>query len=217
MDYADFRYSMVENQIRTNRVTDSLVIDALSNLPREAFVPKDLRGIAYVDEDIPLGRGRFLMEPLVTARLLQTAEIRPEDVVLEIGCGTGYMTAAIASMASAVVALESDPDFAAQAIAILVELSLDTVAVVQGPLHEGYPRQAPYDVILFGGAVSEIPDAIGDQLAENGRMVAVVSGRQGIGKGVLFLKVGGTISHREVFDASTPLLPGFEPRQSFTF
>ena len=217
MDSAVRRRSMVENQIRTNRVTDPLVIEAMNDVPREAFVPDELKGIAYLDEDIPIGGGRYLMEPLVIARLLQAAEIKPEDVILDIGCGTGYVSAVMARMASVVVALESDSALATRANSTLTNLGLDTVAVVEGPLRDGYVRQAPYDVIFFGGAVAEVPPAIVQQLAEGGRMVAVIAGEQGIGAGTLFLKVGGVMSHREVFDAATPFLPGFEPIKEFTF
>jgi protein-L-isoaspartate(D-aspartate) O-methyltransferase len=208
---------MVENQIRPNRVTDPLIVAAMSELPREAFVPETLQGVAYVDEDIPLGGGRWLMEPLTTALLLQTAEIGPEDVVLDVGCGTGYASAAMARMASAVVALESDPGLAAHANAALADLGLETVTVVEGPLPAGYPRQAPYDVIFIGGGVEEIPPAITDQLADGGRMVAVVYDKRGVGKGSLFIRVGAVVSGREGFDAATPTLPGFERESTFEF
>jgi protein-L-isoaspartate(D-aspartate) O-methyltransferase len=218
MNYAAARRTMVENQIRTNRVRDPLVVDAMSQLPRELFLPERLRGIAYADEDIPLGNGRFLIEPLVAALLLQTAQIRSDDVVLTVGCGTGYLAALAASMASAVVVLEDDPDIAAQASSVLSELGMNTVAVVEGPLAEGYVKQAPYDVIIFGGAVTAVPDAVAAQLADKGRMIAVTrKGTRDTGRGTLFIKAAGTLSCREVFDAGIPFLPGFEPQESFTF
>jgi protein-L-isoaspartate(D-aspartate) O-methyltransferase len=217
MDYAAARYKMVQNQIRTNRVTDPLIIAAMSELPRERFVPDASRGVAYVDEDIPLGGGRYLIEPLATALLLQAAEIDANDVALDVGCCTGYGSAIIARMASAVVALESDPDLAAHAAAILADLGLNTASVVVGPLREGWPAQAPYDVIVFSGAVSAVPAAITEQLAEDGRMVAVIAAEKGIGCGTLFLRRGGIVSRRPLFDASIPLLPGFAPEPTFRF
>jgi len=217
MNYAACRHSMVENQIRTNRVTDTLVIEAMDQVPREEFVPADLKGVAYLDEDIPLGGGRYLMEPLVIARLLQAAEINPGDVVLDLGCGTGYVSAVMAHVASVVVALESDPDLATKANSALTNQGLNTVAVIEGPLRDGHVRQAPYDVIFFGGAVANIPDAVAEQLAEGGRMVAVVASDQGIGVGTLFIRAGGVLSRREAFNAATPFLPGFEPVREFTF
>lgn len=217
MDYAAARFKMVENQIRTNRVTDPLVIAAMRTLPREAFVPEALRGVAYVDEDLPLGGGRFLMEPLVTALLVQAAEVGADDVALDVGCGTGYASAVLAKMASVVVALESDPGLATHAREVLAELGMDTVSVVEGPLPAGHPRQAPYDVIFFGGAVAEVPPALTDQLADGGRMVAVVCDRRGVGTGTLFLRTGGAISRRPIFDAQTPILPGFARESTFEF
>lgn len=217
MDYAAARTNMVENQIRTNRVIDPLVIEAMAALPRELFVPKQLRGIAYIDEDLDLGNGRYLMEPLVLARLLQLAQIKPSDVVLDVGCATGYSAAVLARMASTVVALESDPDLATRAGGLLTELGVDTVAVVTGPLKEGYPQQGPYDVIFIDGGVAEIPQALCQQLAEGGRLVAVEMGAGRFGRGVLIERLGGTFSRREAFDAASPLLPGFAKNPGFVF
>lgn len=217
MNYAAARRNMVENQIRPNRVTDPALTEAMEALPRELFVPKQLRGIAYVDEDIDLGAGRYLLEPLVLARLLQMAQVRPTDIVLDIGCATGYSSGVIAKLSSAVVALESDPELAARAAALLRELGTDNVAVVTGPLDQGYPAQAPYDVILFGGAVMDVPQAICKQLADGGRMVAVVYDGAGIGKGTLIRRDGDAFSRVVMFDAGTPLLPGFVREPGFVF
>lgn len=217
MDYPAARRRMVENQIRTNRVTDPLVIEAMREIPREAFLPEPLRGVAYVDEDLPLGRGRVLIEPLTMALLLQTAEIDADDVVLEIGSGTGYGAAVIAHMASVVIGLEPDPDLAQTAQRVLADLDLTTVTIINAAMEPGYPEQSPYDVIVFGGAVSRVPPVIIDQLAEGGRLVAVVVDDSGTGRGSLFVKVAGTVSPRVVFDASAPFLPGFEPQPVFRF
>lgn len=217
MDYAAVRRKMVENQIRTNRVNDPLVVEALADLPREMFLPEPLRGIAYVDEDIPVGGGRVLMEPLAGALILQAAEITPSDVVLEVGCGVGYNAAVAARLASTVFALESDPRLAARARETLAALDVLTVSVVEGALPLGHPAQAPYDVIIFGGAVPEVPDAILAQLAEGGRLVAVIAGASGRGKGTIFLKTNGVISRRVAFDAAVPLLHEFIPAPTFRF
>lgn len=217
MDYVTARRTMMENQIRTNRITDPLVIAALNELPREAFLPEALRGIAYVDEDIPIGGGRVLMEPLTIALLLQTAEITTTDVVLDVGAGVGYTAAAAARMASTVIALESDADLAARAREILAALDLPTVSVVEGALPAGYPIHAPYDVILFGGAIPAVPDAIFGQLAEGGRLVAVIGGEKAMGKGTVFMKTGGIVSPRVVFDAGIPVLLEFIPTPTFQF
>ena len=216
MDYYAARHNMVESQIRPNQVTDPLVMAAMAEVPREAFLPKSLRGVAYVDNDISLGNGRHMLEPLVLARLLQEAEIGASDVVLVIGCATGYCSAVLARMANTVVALESEPDLAEAATATLGEQGIDTVALVEGALRDGYAKQGPYDVIFFCGAVPEIPAAICEQLSEGGRMVAVIS-EGAIGKAVLVTCRNGLFSSLEKFDAATPLLPGFEPKPSFAF
>jgi protein-L-isoaspartate(D-aspartate) O-methyltransferase len=217
IDYAAARLNMVEGQIRTNKVTDEAVIDAFLSVPRERFVPPALSGAAYVDEDIPLGGGRWLMEPMVFARLLQLAELGREDTVLEIGCGTGYGTALLSRLAHAVVAVESDPRLAAEARARLAELGCENAAVVEGPLAEGYPGRAPYDAILFSGAVAEVPEAIGRQLAAGGRLLAVVKAPTGLGQAEVMIRADGVLSRRPVFDAATPLLPGFQREPSFVF
>ena len=214
--FATARHNMVESQIRTNKVTDPAVIGAFSELPRERFVPEGLRGVAYVDEDIELTRGRFLMEPMILARLVQIAAPMPEDIALDVGCGSGYASAVLARLCSAVVALESDRGLIARAEALLTELQINNVVVVEGPLTGGYPRQAPYNVILLNGMVERIPQALFDQLAEGGRLVTVhMDG--GVGRGTLYLKSAGVVSRRPIFDAATPVLPGFSAEPHFVF
>jgi protein-L-isoaspartate(D-aspartate) O-methyltransferase len=217
MDYTTARHNMVESQIRTNRVIDPAVTAALAEIPREVFVPKPMRGFAYVDEDLDVGGGRFILEPLVLARLLIGAGIRPTDVVLNIGDATGYVTAVVSKLAQTVVALESDAEWAGRASQSLAELSIDNAAVVQGSLEQGYAAQAPYDVILFSGAVTEVPPAICRQLADGGRLVGVVTTTPGVGKGTVIVRVGDTFGRRVLFDAVTPMLPGFQPKPKFVF
>lgn len=218
MDFSIARRNMVEGQIRTNRVSDPLVLNAMKSLPREHFVPKAMQSICYMDESVRLGNGRALMEPLALARLLQEAAVQNTDAVLVIGAGTGYSAAVLAHMASAVVALESDQDLANTASRLMADLGVDNVAVVTGPLDQGYPQQAPYDVIFFDGGVAEIPEQICEQLAEGGRLVAVTEeDRVGLGRAVLVTRNDGKIGRRTVFDTNVPLLPGFEPEVKFTF
>lgn len=216
MDFAAARRNMVDCQILPNRVTDQRLIEALGTVPREAFVATKFRGVAYVDEAIPLSGGRYLMEPLVTARLIQAAEPKAQDLALVIGCGTGYGAAVLSHLAGTVVAVESDGGLAKEANQILSGLGMDTVAVMEGHLEKGYRKQAPYDVIFFDGAVADVPEAISSQLAEGGRLVAVVS-KDGVGKAMLLTRHHDQVSSREVFDAGTPLLPGFERSESFVF
>ena len=219
MDFEAARRNMVEGQIRPNWVTDPSLLTALAKVPREAFVPEEMKSLAYVDEDLAVGDGRYLMKPMVLARLIQEAGVKPTDVVLQIGCGAGYTAAVLERMASTVVALESDAAFAERATAIFNELGIDTVAIVEGPLEKGYPEQSPYDVIFFSGAIEEIPSAFADQLVEGGRLVAVVDGSpgSGTGKGVLATRRGGLLGSREVFDANAAHLPGFARAPAFGF
>ena len=217
MDFAAARRTMVDCQILPNHVTDQRVIDAMSDLPREIFVPNAKQGVAYSDESLALGDDRFLMEPMVSARILQELALKPTDVALSIGCGSGYCVALLGRIVDTVVAVESDADLAQQAGEHLSALGIDNVAIVEGPLNEGAPKQAPYNVIFFDGAVSDVPKTISDQLAEEGRLVAMVEKPGGICRAYLMTRNHGTISGRDIFEASTPSLPGFERKAAFTF
>jgi protein-L-isoaspartate(D-aspartate) O-methyltransferase len=218
MDYAAARHAMVESQIRTNRVADPTIVAALSEIPRELFVPAPLRSVAYVDEAIPLGHGRVLMEPLALARLLQAANIQPTDVVLDIGCGFGYSSAVLARLAATVVAVEEVPDFAREANRLLSELSVLNACVLESPLIAGCPKQAPYDVIVIEGGVEDVPEALIAQLGEGGRLVCILLGAGGgFGKGTVFSRIGGTTVRQTIFDAGTPVLAGFRRVPSFVF
>lgn len=217
MDFDAARRNMVEGQIRPNRVTDYALLTALAEVPREAFVPDALKNLAYVDQDLAVGGGRHIMKPMVLARLIQEAMVKPTDVVLQIGCGAGYAAAVLARLASTVVALESDAGLAEQAASTLGGLGIDTVAIVEGPLEKGYPEQSPYDVIFFSGAIGEIPPAFAGQLVEGGRLVAVVDGGGGTPKGVLATRRGGLLGSREIFDAHAAPLPGFALAPVFAF
>ncbi len=216
-EFAAARAHMIESQIRTNKVTDERVLDAFGQIRRELFVPERLRAVAYVDEDLPLGHGRYLIEPMVTARLLQAVSVERTDTALVIGAGTGYEAALLGLLARAVVALEEDAELARLAHAALVDHRIASVKVVEGPLPEGWRTSAPYDVVLFGGAVAEPPEQIVAQLAEGGRLAAVVRSEGPVGRAVLTTRTGGAIARRVIFDAATPLLPGFLPKPAFVF
>lgn len=217
--FADARQNMVDNQLRPNKVTDPNILAAMAELPRERFVPKVKQGTAYVDEDIEVAPGRFLMEPVVLARLLQALDLTSETTVLNIGCATGYDAALLGRVVGSVVAIESDPALAAQASAAINELAIDNVAVIEGPLEQGYAAQAPYDAIFFSGAVDEVPPALADQLAPDGKLVVVVGGGEHgiLGRAHLYVRSGGTLSSRPLFDAGTHMLPGFMREENFVF
>ena len=216
IDFAKARHNMVLSQLRPGGVCDERVIAAIEAVPREAFVPELKIGVAYVDEDLPIARGRYLMEPLVFGRLLVAAAVGSSDVVLDVGCGSGYSAAVLGHLAGTVVALEENEALAAQADTALAKLGVDNVAMVQKPLATGYSEQGPYDVIVIEGSVPEVPDELVDQLADEGRLVAVV-GASGIGQCTLIRRHGGPLSRQVTHDAATPPLPGFTTRPAFVF
>ena len=217
IDHAVARRNMVSGQIRTNRVTDERLIEAMEEIPRERFVPHAKRGVAYVDEDVEIAPGRFLMEPMVLARLVQEAEIAADDMVLDVGCGTGYASAVMARLAGTVIALDVDESLAAEAEQALSAVGADNAIVVTGPLAEGYAQQAPYDVILVGGAVDHLPQALADQLAEGGRIVGVVREPGTVGQATLWVRHRGVLSNRSLFEASLSPLPGIVRPAQFEF
>jgi protein-L-isoaspartate(D-aspartate) O-methyltransferase len=215
--YETARAKMIESQLRPNKVTDERVVDAFARLRRELFVPEQLRGVAYIDEDLPVGNRRYLMQPMVAARLLQTAAVQPRETALVVGAGVGYEAALLALLGRSVVALEEDAELARFGRAALVEHAIGAVSYVEASLRTGHRQRAPYDVILFGGAVAEIPEEIISQLSESGRMLAVLRPVGGVGRVTVFLRTGGVLAQRVIFDATTPLLPGFVPKPAFVF
>jgi protein-L-isoaspartate(D-aspartate) O-methyltransferase len=216
-EYETARRNMIDRQLRPHRVTDARALAAFTRIRRELFVPEPLRAIAYSDEDLPLGRGRYLMAPMVAARLIQAAAPQPTEAALVVGAGSGYEAAVLAALARSVVALEPDPALARAGRAALVEHAIAAVNVVEGPLREGHRPGAPYDVILFAGAVAEVPAEIAAQLAEAGRLLAVVRPGEAVGRATLMSRTGGVLARRTLFDAATPLLPGLAPEPAFAF
>lgn len=218
-DFQELRVKMVDGQVRTTDVTDVAILSAMLEVPREEFVPAGRRPLAYIDEDIEVAAGqpgRFLMRASPFAKLLQLAEVRAGDLVLDVGCGTGYSTAVLARIAGFVVALESDSTLAAEATRALSAQGFENVSVVEGALSAGHAAQAPYDVILVEGAVDEIPQALFDQLKDGGRLVAVV-GEGNSGRATIWLKEDGLVSSRLAFNAAVKPLGEFHRVPEFEF
>jgi len=215
---------MIFGQIYTNEVTDPRILQAMIDVPREAFVPPSLKGAAYVDEDLPLGEGgRFMLAPLTVARLFHLTEIAERSRVLIIGAYNGYMAAIAAKLAHHVVATDTDSDMLEKARTNLQRFNLNNVDIqTVKSLADGYALSAPYDVIIINGAVEHIPESLGSQLGINGKLSTVrnVASRPGIvgglGKLVLVTRVSGHLQYREHYDAAAPLLPGFKNDPAFT-
>jgi protein-L-isoaspartate(D-aspartate) O-methyltransferase len=218
MDFARARRNMVDGQLRPNRVTNPRLLEAIGALPRERFLPENLKAIAYADDDVPLGNGRFLMEPMVLARLIQYLQPQGSERALVVASGRGYGAGVLSRLVKSVVAVESDPSMAAAAEQAFRDLAIDNVRQVVGELESGAPNAGACDVILIEGAVQQIPQAILDQLAEGGRLCTVLAAPSGVlGVAQLTVKEGGVTSSRPLFDTGTPLLPGFAPPPRFTF
>jgi protein-L-isoaspartate(D-aspartate) O-methyltransferase len=215
--YEAARANMIERQLQPNKITDESVINAFAGIRRELFVPEKLRAIAYSDTDLPLGNGRYLMAPMVAARLLQAAEIGRNDNALVVGAGVGYEAALIALLGRSVVALEHDGELARQGRAALVEHRIATVNFVEGAPAQNTRTRPVYDMIFFAGAVAEIPPEISAQLGEGGRLVGVIKPDSGPGRATLTTRTGGVLAARVMFDAATPLLPGFARKPAFVF
>jgi len=217
MDYALTRSNMIDGQIKTNRVTDPFVLDAMGEVPREAFVPTSKKGIAYVDDAVEIGNGRYMLEPMVFARMLEAAELSEDDIVLDIGCNSGYSTAVLAKIASMVVGLECDEELAKTASGKLSEVGIDNAVIVTGALKDGVEKQAPFNVILFNGAVSDVPDSIKNQLADSGRLIVIEEGKATMSTVAVYTRNGDVFSKRDLFEAGVAPLPGFEAEAGFKF
>jgi protein-L-isoaspartate(D-aspartate) O-methyltransferase len=215
-DFAARRRMMVDTQVRPSDVTKFPIIDAMLNVPREDYVPTALRATAYVGENLDLGGRRVVLEPRTFAKMLDGVSIRPGEVVLDIGPGFGYSTAVIARLAEAVVAVEPDPAMAKEAEQALAAAGVDNAAVIEGTLADGAPKHGPYDVILIEGGVEEVPQAILEQLRDEGRIAALFQiGALGVCR--FGYKLDGQMSWRFGFNAGAPVLPGFERAPTFQF
>jgi protein-L-isoaspartate(D-aspartate) O-methyltransferase len=226
IDFERQRLTMVESQLRPNEVTDTRLLAVMRTLPRERFVPLSLKKLAYMDEGIEVfpaidgAPARFLLAPMVLARLVQLAVVEPHDTVLDVGCATGYSTAVLARLGRSVIGLEPEPELAKAAGLALRELDIANTEIVKGALAKGHPEAGPYDVILLNGSVPMVPESLFAQLKEGGRLVAVVRGganNASQGKACLFVKADEEASGLPHFDAGARPLPGFAKEPSFAF
>jgi protein-L-isoaspartate(D-aspartate) O-methyltransferase len=218
--FSTARQNMVDCQVRPSDVTDVPIIDAMLEVPREAFVPQNQRALAYLDLDLDVSERasakRFLIKPAVMARMLQAAEIKATDTVLVVGCATGYAAAVVAKIAGQVTATESDSSLAAKAGTALAGLGLGTVTVRGAAAADGDSAAAPYDVIVLNGATEIVPEVLFRQLKQGGRLVGVFATTLPP-RATIVTHSHDDFGHRALFDAVAPVLPGLERVPAFVF
>ena len=216
--FATARKTMVDCQLRPSKVTDQFILDAFMSIPREDFLGKQQRALAYVDEDLPLSGGRYLMEPMVLARMLQALEIRPDDSVLIVGAGCGYGTAVAAKLAGSVIAIETRANLVDKAQDVLVSIGVDNAAIVKSRLVDGYPEEGPYDRILIEGGVETVPDNLLKQLTPKGRLAAIYrKAVHPVGVASVWTRSGKAFTRTSLFDARVPNLDEFNAKVEFSF
>lgn len=211
------RFNMIEQQIRTWEVLDAAVLDLLKQVPREAFVPEQYAGLAFADLEIPLGHGQTMLSPKMEGRILQALEIRPTDKVLEIGTGSGYLTALLAKQARQVYSVELIAELSRQAQKHLQQLGLKNVTLEIGDAARGWPAHAPYDVIVYTGSLPVAPDEVKQSLAIGGRMF-VVTGEAPVMEAIMIERVDNENFKRDVlFETCLPTLDNAPQPQRFEF
>ena len=212
------RKAMLESQIRPNKVINELVLAAFLSVPRELFVQKSMRDIAYIDEDLPLSNGRYLIEPMVLARLVQSLELKLSDNVMVIGVGTGYSAAIISKIVTSVIGIESRTHLIQKAENNLAQLDITNTVLFKERLQEGYGKEAPYNSILIDGGVGYVPDSILNQLADDGKLVSIYrSEANAVGEASVWMRSGKNFSRTCMFNAQVPTLEEFKEKQEFLF
>jgi protein-L-isoaspartate(D-aspartate) O-methyltransferase len=214
--FAAQRLNMIDTQVRTNDVTDPRICAAMGEVPRERFVPAAKRALAYADVPVEVSPGRYLLDPRTFAKLLALADVQSGDIVLDVGSATGYSAAVLARLGRTVIALEQDAELVRVAYDLLPSVGAANAIVTQGALNQGLKAKAPYDVIFVNGAIGEAPQTLLVQLAEGGRLVAVISDGA-TGKAQVFVREHGRIGSRAGFDAAVPALVGFSKTVGFVF
>jgi protein-L-isoaspartate(D-aspartate) O-methyltransferase len=211
------RFNMVEQQIRPWQVLDPAVLHTLQHIARELFVPSAFQALAYTDTDIPLGHGQSMVAPRIDARLLHDVKLKPTDSVLEIGTGSGYLTALLADRSQHVVSLEINPELHALALANLQSAGIRNVDVRLADGSTGAVADGPFDAIVLGGSVHEVPPALLQQLKIGGRLIAIV-GEEPVMQATLYTRTSESAwDHRELWDTTAPRLMGFPEPSRFHF
>lgn len=213
-DFNAARAAMIHSQLQPTGVIDERLVKAIADVRRELFVMPGREAAAYADRGVAISADRDMMAPLSLGLLLQRLSISSKDRVLVIGAGTGWSAAVVSRLAGATVALEEEAALAERARTLLSGVP---VAVQQGPLQAGWPDAAPYDAILVDGAVARLPQSFADQLAEGGRLAAIIAGEDSVMRASIAVKAAGVLVPEPFFDADAPFLPGFQPVSAFRF
>lgn len=218
-DFLQTRTNMVDGQIHPSGVIDPRILETFEKVPRELFVPERLQGVAYADEDLDIGQGRYLLEPMTHAKMIQAVQPVETDVVLDVGVGAGYSSAILSPMVMTIIALEHNKRQMDKAVKLWDRLDVCNVALIEGKLIDGVADQAPYSLIIINGAVEAVPDALLNQVDVGGRLIAIIRKTgQTVGQVTLFIRSEkGDVSSKVLFDASAPFLKGFEPKTHFQF
>lgn len=211
------RFNMVEQQIRPWEVLDQEVLDLLFAVRREEFVPAQYRSLAFVDMEIPLGHGETMLAPRLEARMLQELAVRPGDRILEIGTGSGYMTALLAKRGGHVTSVEIIPEFSAQAAAQLEAHGITNVTLEVGDAARGWDRHAPYDVIVLTGSVPVLADAFQRSLNPGGRLLAVVGEAPVMEARLIVCAGSGACNALGLFETCIPALRNAPQPERFVF
>ncbi len=211
------RFNMVEQQIRPWQVLDAQVLTVLSNVPRELFVPQAYQALAYADTEIPLGHGETMVPPRVDARLMHDLQLKGTEKVLEIGTGSGYLAALLAGRAQRVVSLEINPELASNARNNLQRAGITNVDVRVADGSTGASGDAPFDAIVLGGSVAEVPQALLQQLKVGGHLLAIV-GQEPVMVATLYTRTADAAwSSQALWDHTAPRLQGFTEPSRFKF
>ncbi len=216
--FTERRQTMIESQLRTNKVIDVALLHAFETVPKEEFIAPELRGLAYVDEDLMIGHGRFILEPMVFAKLIQALDLNSDDSILDIAAGCGYSTSILACLGQSVVGIEANQELAGTAQKNMQHHSIDNAVILHGEHTEGFEAEGPYDAIVIEGALAQVPEKILHQLSTKGKLVTILrQHRAGPGKAVMFRRAGDGFKHQILFDAQTPVLEEFNQSNAFIF
>ena len=217
MDFSFLRKNMVDCQLKPNKIINLDLIDAFLKVPREIFVNKKNINQCYLDVNIDLTKNRFLLNPMVCARLIQSLDIDKNDTVLTIGSGVGYNSVILSYLCNTVIGIESIKSFYDFSVDVLIKLEVNNVVFIKSKIENGYFDQQPYDCIIIEGGVNHVPNEILNQLSENGRLVAVEIKEGNVGKATMYQRFGKEFTKKYLFDAYVPVFDGFKKDQSFIF